>query len=180
MGDRVSFSPEILEFEKVAVSHSDIAKSIRFYYGQPSMQILDPKFVSYSIAEVEQERDQRLEDLDKNSAFNVLAALEASFKMDFHTRCDNREKDDLSRFFRNLRKKRGDKISLEKDIFEVWLTHFSAKKSIISDLKAAFRYRNWLAHGRYRIPKIGKNYDFPSLYLLAQEVDQELPLHSSE
>ena len=180
MGERISFSPELLEFEQVAVSHSDLEKCIRFYYGQPSLQALDSKFVGYSVAEVEQERDQRLEDLDKNSAFNVLGALEASFRIDFLMRCYNRNKDELSRFFRDLHREKGDKISLEEDILEGWKTCFPPTKSLISDLKAAFRYRHWLAHGRYWTPKLGKKYDFSSLYLLAQAIDQQLSFQSSK
>lgn len=172
MGKRVSFSPEPLGFKRVAVSHSDTAKSIRFYYGHPSIQAQDSKFVGYSVSEVEQERDQLLEELDKNSAFNVLAALEASFRIDFLQRCYDRRKDPLSRRFRDLEKVRGSKVALEEDILDSWITHDPAVKSLLSKLKGAFRYRHWLAHGRYWEPKLGQKYDFFSVYLLAQGVDQ--------
>ncbi len=181
MRDRISFSPELLQFEKVAVSHSDIAKTIRFYYNQQSIQTFDSKFIGYTISEVEQERDQRLEDLDKNSSFNVLAALEASFKVDFYMRCYNREKDTLSRFFRDLKNRKRnkrDKISLVDDIFEGWKTYFPSAKTLTSELKGAFRYRHWLAHGRYWEPKFGKKYDFSSVSLLAQAIKQKFPLLS--
>jgi hypothetical protein len=177
MGDRISFSPEVLRFEEVALSHSDIAKSIRFYYTAPSLETRDPKFIGYSIAEIQQEQDLRLEDLDKHSVFSLFAALEASLKIDFHLRCSARKRDDLSRCFREVYKTKGDRASLEEDILEGWKTHFPSAKSLLSELKGAFRYRNWLAHGRYWTPKLGKRYDFSSVYLLAQTVDQTLPLH---
>jgi hypothetical protein len=181
MGNRVALSPERLEFEEVAIAHSDIANSIRFYYGQASMEALDAKFIGYTLGEVEQERDKRLEELDKNSAFNVLAALEASFRVDFLMRCYNRRKDDLSRFFRRLLKDKGERsISLDQHILEGWRICSPQSKSLISQVKAAFRYRHWLAHGRYLNPKLGREYDFDSVYLLAQAVDQGLPLHGSE
>ena len=38
------------------------------------------------------------------------------------------------------------------------------------DLKGAFKFRHWLAHGRYWDPNLGrKKYDFQSLYALAEE-----------
>jgi len=180
MGSRVPLSPERLVFEEVATAHSDIEKSIRFYYGQPSIETLDPKFIGYTPDQVAEERDERLAYLDRNAAFNVLAALEASFRLDIRVRCDGRKKDELSRSFRRLRKVKGeDRVSLEQHILEQWKAHRPQSKSLISDLKAAFRYRHWLAHGCYWNPKLGKKYDFSSVYQLAQEVDQTLPLHGS-
>lgn len=176
----MSFQPEPLELEAVALSHRDIAASIRFFYSQAVGQRLDPKFIGYSIADVDRERDQRLEELDMNSAFNVLAALEASFQMDFLARCSKRKKDDLSRYFRTVQKKKGKRIALEEDILEGWKTFCPETKSLISLVKTALGYRHWLAHGRYWTPKLGRRYDFSSVYLLAQDVDQELAFYSPE
>jgi hypothetical protein len=47
---------------------------------------------------------------------------------------------------------------------------------LIGELRSAFKFRNWLAHGRYWTPKLGRNYDFESLYLLADAVFSPLPL----
>jgi len=170
----------LLRFEEVAVSHSDTAKSLRFYYTAPSLAHRDPKFIGYSILEVLQEQNLRLNDLDKNSVFSLLAALEASFRVDFYLRCYDRKKDDLSRCFRKINKAKGDKISFEEDILAAWNIHFPSAKMLLSELKGAFRYRHWLAHGRYWSPRLGKKYDFSSVYLLAQSIHQNLHLLSSE
>jgi hypothetical protein len=71
MGDRISFSSELLRFEEVAISHTDTANSIRFYYAAPSLAQLDPKFIGYTVQETQQERDLRLDELDKNSVFSL-------------------------------------------------------------------------------------------------------------
>jgi hypothetical protein len=176
MGDKISFCAEVLRFEGVAVSHSDTAKSIRFYYTAPSLILRDQKFTGYSVQEVREEQSLRLDELDKNSAFNLLAALEASFKVDFYLRCYDRKKDDLSRSFRAIYKVKGDRISLEEDIFEAWKAHLPVAKSLLSELKSAFRYRHWLAHGRFWTPKFPRQYDFLSLYLLAEAIYQNLNL----
>jgi len=180
MGDRISFCSELLRFEQVAVSHSDTAKSIRFYYTAPSLVTRDIKFIGYTAQETQQEQNLRLDELDKNSVFSLLAALEASFRVDFYLRCYGREKDDLSRFFRAVIKAKGDKISLEDDILETWRNHFPAAKAHLSELKGAFRYRHWLAHGRYWTPKLGKKYDFSSVYLIAQAIEENFDLLSLE
>jgi hypothetical protein len=179
MGDRISFSRELLRFEEVAASHSDIAKSIRFYYAAQLLEPRDPKFIGYSNPEIRQEQNLRLEDLDRNSVFGLLAALEATFRVDFLLRCHYRKKDDLSRFFREVRRTKGDKVSFEHDILEGWKSHFASAKSLLSELKGAFRLRHWLAHGRWYNPKLGKKYDFSSVYQLAQALDEELSLLSS-
>jgi hypothetical protein len=180
MGDRVTFWPELLRFEEVAVSHSDTDRSIRFYYTAPLIETRDNKFIGYSPAGIHQEQDLRLEELDRNSVFNLLAAVEASFRVDFYLMCYGKRKDDLSRTFRGLYKAKGDKISFEEDILEAWQHHVPSVKSLLSELKGAFRYRHWLAHGRYWTPKLGKKYDFSSVYLLAQAVHGDLDLLSFE
>jgi hypothetical protein len=179
MGDKISFSAEVLQFDDVAVSHSDIERSIRFYYAAPSMEIRDTKFIGYTPQEIQEEQNLRLGELDKSSVFHLLAALEASFRTDFLLRCYQRQKDEISRCFRALHKRKGNKVSFEEDIIENWKTHFPPAKHLLSELKGALRYRHWLAHGRYWTPKLGQKYDFLSVYMLAQELEQSLHLLSS-
>ena len=178
MGDRISFSRELQRFDDVAVSHSDTVRSIRFYYTAPSPATRDPKFIGYSIPEMQQEQDLRLDELDKNCVLSLLAALEGSFRVDYLLRCQERKKDALSRHFRGIYKAKKDRAAFEEDILEIWKIYLPAEKSVLSDLKGAFRYRHWLAHGRYSVPKLGKKYDFESVYLLAQEVDENFHLLS--
>jgi len=172
MGSRVSFSPEVLKIEEVAQVHEDMAKSLRFYYSAPGLEQRDAKFVGYSIEDVRRELELRLGELDRNSAFCVLAALEASFRTDFLVRCDKRRKDDLSRSFRKLYKLKRSRAALEEEILDAWKHHVPKAKSLISEIIGAFRYRHWLAHGRYWVPKFGRSYDYFSVYLLAQNMEQ--------
>jgi len=177
MGNRISLSQEVFGIEEVAVSHLDFDRSIRFYYSNPSTQQLDPKFVGYSPIELEQERDERLEELDKNSAFMVLTAVEARLKVDFLLRCKQRKKDSLSEHYQSIRKTKGDNISFEETILDGWKTHYPHSKALMSALKGAFNFRNWIAHGRYWVPKFGRKYDFSTVYDLADEI-HKLPLLS--
>ena len=173
MGNRNSFSSEILKFEEVAQKHRDIEKSLHFYYSEPDLASRDSKFIGYTVDEVRAELQARLRELDRDTAFGVLAALEASFRTDFLIRCYDRQKDDLSKSFRALYKKKGDHAALEEDILEAWKTHVPSAKPLVSNIIGAFRYRHWLAHGRYWKPKLGQNYDFLVVYLLAQQMESE-------
>jgi hypothetical protein len=65
-------------------------------------------------------------------------------------------------------------ISFEEDILQGWRSYFPADKAVLSQLKGAFNYRHWFAHGRYYTPKLGQKYDFFLVYGLAQVIDQRL------
>lgn len=73
MGDRISFWPELLRFEEVAVSHSDTDKSIRFYYTAPLLETRDTKFIGYAALEIHQERDFRLDGLGQELRVQYLS-----------------------------------------------------------------------------------------------------------
>jgi hypothetical protein len=51
----------------------------------------------------------------------------------------------------------------------------SVSDKVIGDLKGAFKYRHWLAHGRYWEPKLGQKYDYYSVYILAESIFGSFP-----
>lgn len=171
MASRGSFSPDVLEIQAVVQTRHDTAASLRFYYTEPGIERRDAKFVGYALEDVRHELSERLEELDRSAAFGLLAALEATFRLDYLRRCDGRWKDPLSRWLRNLYKKKGHRAGLDEEILEGWRENVPMAKALISELRGAFRYRHWLAHGRYWVPKLGRRYDFTSIYLLAQEME---------
>jgi hypothetical protein len=168
---RVSFSSEVLRIDNVAQMYADTEKSLRFYYDSPGIEHRDTKFLGYSHDEVRQELQERLRELDGNAALEIMSALEASFRMDYQDRCDQRWKDDLSRHFRDLYKRNGSRVSLEADILKAWKQYSQSAKMLVSQTIGAFKYRHWLAHGKYWVPKLGQVYDFFSVYQLAQQME---------
>lgn len=166
-------SPDV---DDVAEFRSDTEKSIRHFYSAALSGTVDEKFAGYSPEELNNERDERLLMLDQTCGFLVLAALEASFRTDFHARCSRRLKDELSRHFRSLHRRRGKHISFEDGILNGWRKHSPSGGPLLSDLKAALKYRHWFAHGRYYQPKLGRKYDFFSLYALGRMIHEVLPL----
>ncbi|HTV40007.1 MAG TPA: hypothetical protein VMF08_05495 [Candidatus Sulfotelmatobacter sp.] len=160
-----------MRLDEVAWVYTDTTNSIRFYYDSPNLQLRDSKFVGYTIAEIRKERDDRLCEVERSAVFNVLAALEASFRIDYLKRCYQKRKDELSRHFRDVHKRDGNRVHLEECILDAWKQHVSASKALISKIIGAFKYRHWLAHGRYWEPKLGQQYDYLGVYLLAQEME---------
>jgi hypothetical protein len=96
--------------------------------------------------------------------------LEASFCIDFLIRVQERRRDGVSRAMRTLKKeteKLGRRVSLTEDLFVVWSASDPHARSIVHELRAAYKYRNWLAHGRYWQPKLSRRYSFEDLYEIA-------------
>jgi hypothetical protein len=165
---RISFSNEELPIKEIDAYFVTTEKALRLFY-----QKNNPYFANYTSEELENERDQMIEELDKSTAFTVLAAIEAHLRVDFLQRCYNKEKDSLSREFRNLNKKKGSNVSLSDDILELWMQNIN-RKPVISELRSALNYRHWLAHGRYWTANLGRRYDFYSVLTLAINIQTEL------
>lgn len=164
MPERFALDPS-LQLDELASYHEDLIASLGLYFS-PSNPAFDARFAGKRIV---------------RSAFFVLTRLEASFKMDFEFRCEKRLKDGLSRYFRKVSKRRKDAVRLDEDILEGWKMHsdISPEPSrAIGELRGAFKFRHWLAHGRYWSPKLGRRYDFDSIHLLASAIVSGFPFES--
>lgn len=159
-----------LELDELVAYHEDIVASLRLYFS-PAAPTFEMRFAGASIHEVDQKLALRLEESDVRSTFAILTSLEASFKIDFDFRCRRRLKDSLSVYFRDVEKTRGDRVRLDEDILEGWKNHSSAPATLIGRLRDAFKFRHWLAHGRYWTPKLGRRkYDFDYVQLMAEGI----------
>ena len=120
--------------------------------------------------ELEDQFEWAKAELDFHLMLGILAALEAHFRRDFKFRCKNRLKDDLSREFRKLKRKRKDRVRLDEDILDAWKNHHPVHNRLVSDIRSALNLRHWLAHGRHWLPKLGRNYDFTDVEILTYSV----------
>jgi hypothetical protein len=172
-----------LTIVEVAEYHNDVADSLKLYFSEHSPSF-GTRFFGRSPAEIAAELAARLEETDLRSAFFILASLEADFRVDYEYRCEKKIKDDLSRAFRTIYQSRrrnakvGRNASLDEDIFETWKEEKQAPvPRLIGELRGAFKFRHWLAHGRYWEPKLGRRkYDFNFIYSLADDVLSAFPL----
>jgi len=172
MADRSADSRQPLSLEEIQKYHEDAVSSLRYYFTEAPSSFA--RFFDSTPQELVVELRRRLEETDFRSILVTLAALEASFRIDYQSRCRERLKDDLSRALRAIYKEKEIHVSLDQDIFEAWKDHFPESKGMIGELRAAFRLRHWLAHGRYWEPRIGRNFDFDSVFDLAVAVNQDL------
>lgn len=87
----------------------------------------------------------------------LLTTTEAVLRIEVKTRVAKRQRDLLSRRFRELNRRRGDKIRLDEDILAAMKEEGMAG-GVISNFRGALRLRDWLAHGRHWNPKLGRVY----------------------
>jgi len=177
MARRVGILQKFLSIRDVAEYHQDTVAALRTYFrlasGRPSFVA---RFAGYSYSEVEQELADRVNETDMRSALAVMSRIEAAFRIDYTERCRRKMSDDISIAFRRLHKKHGKRVSLEENVFETWRTVYPGTSSLIGELKGAFKFRHWLAHGRYFQPKLGRKYDYQYIYILAINVLSNFPL----
>ncbi len=158
---------------EVAEYHNDVVASLK-YFSKTSPSFISTRYFGRPLGDV---LAARIEETDLRSAFFVLTALEAAFRIDYLYRCQKKKRDDLSRAFRDIYKDREREARSDEDIFETWKDKSSAPApQLIGELRGAFRFRHWLAHGRYYEPKLGRKYDFNFMYSLADDVLNAFPL----
>jgi len=176
MANRVSFCGDHLGLPEIAAQHRDLESSLTLYFSSNSPNYL-VRFATYAPREVTDELRGRLDETDLTSSLTVLASVEAAFRIDYLQRCYRRGKDSVSRAFRDIYKIKKQHTSLEDEILEVWVRNSSVPRPIIGELRGAFTFRHWLAHGRYWTPKLGRRYDFNDVFALADLTLRSFPSH---
>ncbi|MEZ4939205.1 MAG: hypothetical protein R2799_16590 [Crocinitomicaceae bacterium] len=169
MAKKVSKSNENLSIEEVAEIFSFREKSLKLLFSDRNPNFLID-FVGLSQNEVRNELKNQLEEIEKDACLNILAVIEARFRLDYIIRCEGKHKEEISRKFRELFSEFQYRISLEDKILKEWKETPEVDSTIISNIKGAFKYRHWLAHGRYWTYKAPK-YDFFGLYNLAIQLN---------
>ena len=171
---RFSFSGEHLRLDEIGRHHNDIEVSVRRYFSPENVK-LEVRFAGYTPDEVKHELASILDENGRNMSMNVLAALEAAFRIDFIQRGQGRWRDELSRDFRGVYREKGERVSLEDDILPRWRRTYPDLQPAVSKLIGAFKYRHWLAHGRYWTPKLGRKYDYQEIHTLAESIFDIFP-----
>lgn len=161
----------------IAEYRNDVVSALRLYFSNASPSF-NNRFVGYSSAEVKNALRERLDETERRSSLAILISLERAFRLDFEYRHRRKVKGNLSRAFRTIRKSRRN-VRLDEDIFDAWKGSVTGSNRLIGQLKGAFRFRHWLAHGEYWELK-GNKYDFDSLYDIAVEVLNTFDLVTSD
>ena len=173
---RFVLSHEHLDIEQIEGRRQDTEAAIEAYFaiGNPSSA---QRFLGYTPDEVRTEKEALLNELRRSASMDVFGALEAAFWIDFRQRCcrRKRKKDDVSRAFRSLDRDKSLHVTLPV-ILTTWGENSDVKPRVIEDLKRAFKYRHWLAHGRYwRFSKL----DYDEVYTLAERTLDSFPFEGN-
>lgn len=161
------------ELKIIADHFKDVDSAIQDYFARILAGDLRkrPDLAGVLIEEIEELRDKRLLENERAVALIILAAIEAWFRIDCETRAKKREKSEVGRRFKKMYAAAGQSIARVRfeDILNAWSKNEPRSKQIIGQVKSAFKYRHWLAHGRYWTPKLGRGYNYAEVYGVANK-----------
>lgn len=120
-------------------------------------------------------RAQR-EELDDLTSFALISATEATLRVDYLKRVYAKKKDNVSRAFHKLYQRKGERVRLSEDILGVWVEKFPSCKSAVSDFRGAINFRDWVSHGRYWVPRLGREYRPESIIAISENLLSAIPL----
>jgi hypothetical protein len=154
--DWYEFQVEILDGEKVRTLSAV----------QAVMVPLGSRFFGQTRDEVENTFESQRNELDAATMLFLMAAVEAEIRMDYWEKVEHRWKDPVARKFKlidkRLRKDGMEKrVSLQEDILDTWIELRHEARRAAGDFKGALKLRDWLAHGRYWNPKLGRAHYSP-------------------
>lgn len=171
-----NYPRQSIDINEVATYRQDVEDALRLYYRSATS---NPRFIGYSIAELNNELDARLAELEISSSLILLSCVEAAFQVDYRLRCYKGPVDNLSTEFRKLNKRSKKRVNLDPDILNAWKKQTDVSTELLGQLKAAFKLRHWIAHGRYWDAKVGRKYDFVSLHSLTISIVDVFPFFTS-
>ena len=174
---RLVFSHQHLDIEQVDGRRRDTEAAIHAYFALDNAKSAQ-RFFGFTPSEVRTEKEALLEEARRAASMDLFGALEAAIRIDFLQRCYRRERDTVSRAFRHLYREKGARASLEGDILAAWRHHSNVPRSVIENLTNAFKYRHWLAHGRYWNPRFPR-LDYDEVYALAEATLDAFPFKES-
>lgn len=174
MAHRLSRSYKEQNIDSIAQQRRLQDRSVRRYFEGPNQELI-AEYPGYSTVEVEQELRTLLAEIDLHASFAILSTIEAAFRIDYASRCELRRKDTLSRHFREIFKAKRYGVNLADDILAGWERHAASSIVVFSELRQAFKFRHWLAHGRYWLLKADvSRFDFNYLYTIADLIRKDL------
>jgi hypothetical protein len=165
MANRVSFSSQEKSLEDIAIHHADLQAGLFEFFAGKSQKLLE----RYVHDKIDDARENSLAELDFTSSLSVLSSVEATIRLDYLRRVYGRWRDPLSRAMKFLHQEKENSARLDDDLIRLWKEKTAVSKALLGELNGAFGYRHWLAHGRYWTPKLGRQYDYETVFEIAQE-----------
>jgi len=133
--------------------------------------LIPARYRDESADEVRQQLASARKHLRYAAMLHLLTTTEALLRLGFEDLSKRQTKPAISRRFRKIGRERGEKIRLEEDILDTWIEVYPETARSIREFKCVLPLRDWLAHGRYWNPKIGRAvYEVPDVFDVASEM----------
>jgi hypothetical protein len=172
---KISFSGQEKSIESVLNWYEDQKEALRDLRAKIVDAIInsksikvDDKFIGLTLSEINEYFINNEAELEHLACFDTISATEALLRVDYYKKVYNKDKSALGRIFRDVYKKKGNRISLEEDIIENWKK--TSGNEVFSNFLGLLNYRHWLAHGRYWNPKFGRNYSFDTAFEISETI----------
>lgn len=160
-----------LELNEIYAYFDDSEAALKDYFKTKH----GPRFLGYTQAEVDEDLDSRISELELSTSLTILASVEAAFRLDYLTRCRLKKKDPLSKELRRIHKAVKEKAKLEDQILKAWIAYETpANIKFLRQFKESLKLRHWLAHGRYWQPHAHHCFDYPEVSTIASSIFQNL------
>ena len=157
-----------LSLEEIWNHRTDVQAALRFYFNPGSLGSQD-RFSGKTLEAIAETLQARLQEADQQSLLVLLTSVEAAFRRDYEIRVERKATDEPSRSFTTLYAQKGKRARLDSDLFENWKKVSDLHQRAVGNLRIAFKFRDWMAHGRYWQPSPGR-YEFEPIYDLALQV----------
>ncbi len=120
-------------------------------------------------------KKNKINELDTLISFSLMATFEAYLRRDYLVRGQfTTTHDTLSSEIVKLYNTKEERAKLEDEILFIWCTHAPSNgiKILSNELIRLFKYRHWIAHGRYWPPKLARqDYDFKYFENISEEFE---------
>ncbi len=178
---KISIADEIQSISEAWQWYDDTRSALILYEQQILSSIISGNGIpghlrGMTVNEVQTYFRSQTEELENLTGFTLISATEATLRVDYLKRVYGRKKDAVSRAFRKLYKERGLRARLREDILGVWAEKYPTSKSVISDFRGAMNFRDWVSHGRYWYPRLGREYRPESVFAISDSLLNAIPL----
>lgn len=171
MARKVNFgySRANLSLDEINQTYDNVLSAIDIKYSEDKNIEYTKCFFGYTIDEINKERESVCKEIEKEIILTLFASVEAILRADFINRCQLKRKDKLSMFYRKgyNASRRIYTYSLSEIVLKGWKEYLPIHENLINQVNESYKYRNWLAHGRYwQLEKSFSKYDYYTLYAL--------------
>lgn len=175
--ERFRISPDLYSLKEIRYYYNRSNEAINCKYSPTDNLHYEEQFCGYTKEEVRKEADEIRNELSHTCSFYAMAYVESLFRIDSFVRVKHKCKGDVTPLIKKMVQSK-EKLSLVRfeDLLDAWEATHADDRELFREVKQAFQFRHWMAHGRYWKPNdnIDKHFDFEDIYSLVSAVESLL------